>query len=97
MLKCKNCGKVVERPSHFSPVEGLKIKFKFEQGYIPEILSKTYDGLHITYNCDCCLYPFDYKDLSMEDFFSWLQYSSEHGDSRKDSFKAILRYFDAIE
>ena len=46
MLKCKNCGKVVERPSHFSPVEGLKIKFKFEQGYIPEILSKRW----ITYN-----------------------------------------------
>ena len=33
MLKCKNCGKVVERPSHFSPVEGLKIKFKFEDEF----------------------------------------------------------------
>jgi len=97
MLKCKNCGKIIENPSHSSSVEGLKVKFEHEQGYIPEILLKMYDGLHIAYNCDHCCYPLDYKDLSMENFFQWLQYSSEHGDSRKDSFKAILRYFDVTE
>ena len=97
MIMCKNCGKVIESPSHSSHVERLKAKFEFEQGYIPEILKTIYDRLHIAYNCDCCGYPFDYKDLSMEDFWGWLKYSSEHGDSRKDSFKAILRYFDMAE
>lgn len=93
MIQCKNCGKIVKFPSLSCNVSDRIEQYKLKNEKVPEILSDTYKNFHKVYICEDCRYPFDYKDFSMRNFFSWLMYSSDAGDSRSASIKAVTRYF----
>lgn len=93
-MKCKKCGNDVEL-NHYGALTKEHIKcFKNRGEPVPLILSNVYKNHHRFYGCEKCGEPIDYKDMPIDMFFTWLQYSSEAGDSREDSGKALIRYFD---
>lgn len=61
---------------------------------VPNILLDTYKDCHAVPLCESCNYPIDYVNMPMEMFFEWLKHSSEKGDSRETSGKALIRYFE---
>ncbi len=92
-MKCNKCGHDIEL-YHYSALTKEHIKcFVNRNEPVPSILTDVYKNHHRFFGCEKCGEPIDYKNMPMEMFFSWLQYSSEAGDSREASGKALIRYF----
>ena len=91
---CKKCGKEVDR-NHYSGLVESHINFyKMNRKEIPTLLLNEYKNHHRFFGCKNCNQPIDYKDMPMEMFFRWLKASSDDGDSRETSSKALIRYFE---
>lgn len=93
-MKCKNCGNDIEF-KYYSALTKEHIKYcKNRHEEIPNILINVYKDYKKFYACEKCNEPIDYKDMPIKMFFRWLQDSSNAGDSRETSGKALLRYFE---
>lgn len=92
---CKKCGKEIKVYDYISgSVESYKKYCKENDKKISNVILTKYKGYHRFFYCKNCNEPIDYKDMSIEMFFTWLKYSSESGDSHEQSGKAIIRYFE---
>lgn len=69
------------------------LKLKNEGEKVPYSLLTTYKDFNGVLLCKNCEEPIDYMDMPLEMFFNWLEFSSEKGDSRKATGKALIRYF----
>lgn len=93
-MKCKKCGNDLEY-HHYGALVSETIKcYKNRKEPIPELLTTSYKDYHRYYGCEKCGEPIDYKDMPIDMFFGWLEYSAEAGDSREASGKALIRYFE---
>ena len=93
---CKNCGKEIDTNYYYGIKNSHKklMAFKNKGIEIPESLLTTYKENHAVLLCGNCDGVLDYKDMPMEIFFNWLERSSEAGDPREISGKALIRYFE---
>jgi len=93
-LKCKKCGNDIKL-SYYGALTKEHINCcQNRNESVPPVLTGVYKDHFRFYGCEKCGEPIDYKDMPMDMFFNWLQYSSEAGDSRETSSKALIRYFE---
>jgi len=92
-LKCKKCGNDINL-NYYGALTKEHIKcYQNRNESVPLVLTSTYKDHYRFYGCEKCGEPIDYIDMPMDMFFRWLQYSSDAGDSREASGKALIRYF----
>lgn len=93
-MKCKKCGNDITL-GYYSALTEQHIKYyQNRHDDIPPLLLNEYRDYKRFYACNKCNEPIDCKDMPIEMFFRWLQDSSEAGDSREASGKALIRYFE---
>lgn len=93
-MKCKKCGNNLDL-YYYSSLTKEHIKcYQNRNEEVPPVLTTVYKNHNRFYGCEKCNEPIDYKDMPIDMFFNWLQYSSEAGDSREISGKALIRYFE---
>lgn len=92
-MECRKCGYIMERNLDFRPKYELINNYKKENRSIPRKIIKIYKDYNYICQCENCKEIYDYNDIPYGLFFSWLGYSSVHGDSREASGKAFIRYF----
>lgn len=93
-MKCKKCGNDIKLNYYGAlPKEYINCCQNRNESVQP-VLTSVYKDHFRFYGCEKCGEPIDYKDMPIDLFFNWLQYSSEAGDSRETSGKALIRYFE---
>ena len=93
-MKCKKCGTDIGF-SYYSGLTKEHIKcYQNRHENIPSLLLSEYKDYKRFYACEKCNEPIDFTDMSIEMFFRWIRDSSDAGDSREASGKALIRYFE---